>query len=264
MINSRLLLIAGAALLSATVPAAAPPPTAAELGLMAGAPPPPDKRVTRDNFRGVPQNRWSYQHMREVLPTRAVPRSSVSAPLSTRPLDLDGLEVHLDATRKETVAAWLTRAYADGFIVLHDGAAVYERYFNGQTAAVPHQMFSVTKSFTGTLALMLIEQGLIDPKRTVATYVPELKATAYGDATVQQVLDMTNSIEYDETYTNPNSDIARFRKIFSSCDGSLYSYLQTLKTPNARFKHGEAFHYVTPDPEVIGWIIRRVTGSNLA
>ena len=123
---------------------------------------------------------------------------------------------------------------------------------------------SVTKSITGTLALMLIEQGLIEPNQTIAHYVPKLQATAYSDATVQQVLDMTNSIQFGETYTDPESDIARFITAFSSGDGSLYAYLQTLKKQNAHFKHGEAFHYVTPDPEVIGWIIRRVTGQNLA
>ena len=174
------------------------------------------------------------------------------------------MPVQLDAKRTSTVAQWLTDAYTDGFIVLHDGAIVYERYLNGQTPSSPHLMFSVTKSFTGTLALMLMEEGKLDANRTIASYVPELAGTAFADATVQQLLNMTNSIEFDETYDDPKSDITRFAAAFSSCDGSVYSYLQTLKKPNAQFAHGEAFHYVTPDPEVLGWIIRRVTGKNLA
>jgi hypothetical protein len=242
----------------------AAPPTAADLGLMVGSPPAPDKRVTRENFIAGPAARWSYQHMREIFPTRAVPRSATAAPLPVRQIDLDGLTVQLDAKRTSTVAQWLTDAYTDGFIVLHDGAVVYERYLNGQTPSSPHLMFSVTKSFTGTLALMLMEEGKLDATKTVAGYVPELAGTAFADATVQQVLNMTNSIEFDETYDDPKSDITRFAAAFSSCDGSVYSYLQTLKKPNAQFAHGKAFHYVTPDPEVLGWIIRRVTGKNLA
>ncbi|MDH3739937.1 MAG: serine hydrolase [Alphaproteobacteria bacterium] len=38
----------------------------------------------------------------------------------------------------------------------------------------------------------------------------------------------------------------------------------TLTEKHDRFAHGEAFHYVTPDPEVLGWIIRRVSGKDLA
>jgi CubicO group peptidase (beta-lactamase class C family) len=43
----------------------------------------------------------------------------------------------------------------------------------------------------------------------------------------------------------------------------LYSNLRTLTEKDNRFSHGDAFHYVTPDPEVLGWIIRRVTGTSL-
>ena len=264
MTSNRLIVLAACVLLSAAAVADAPPPTAAELDLMVGAPPPADKRVTRENFMGGPQNRWAYQHLRELFPTRAVQRAAAAARLPVRQIDLDSLEVQLDAKRKSTLAAWLPRAYTDGFMVLHDGAVVYERYFNNQTAATPHLMFSGTKSFTGTLALMLIEEGTLDPQRTVGSYLPELKHTAFADATVQQMLNMTNSIEFDETYDDPNSDIARFAAAFTSPNGSLYGYLKTLTKPNARFANGEAFHYVTPDPEVIGWIIRRLTGKNLA
>ena len=264
------------ALVGGIVHAQQAPATASQLRLMVGAPPPPHRQVNLGNFMRAPFNRWSYQHIRELLPTRAVARGESVAALPAQPTDLSSLEVKLDDERTETVAHFLERSYTDAFIVLHDGVVVYERYFNDQTPDVRHLMFSVTKSFTGTLALMLIEQGLIDPKRVVGDYVPELKASAFADATVQQLLDMTNSIDFDETYTDPNSDIARFVAAFGTPAafgepdshgagaGSIYSYLQTLVAHDPHFGHGEAFHYVTADPEVLGWIIRRVTHKNLA
>jgi CubicO group peptidase (beta-lactamase class C family) len=238
------------------------PPTAAELGLMVGAPPPLERRVNVTNFTAPPFNRWAYQHINELLPTRAVARGASPSVLAQRPVDLDSVEVQFDAQRRETVAHFLQRSYTDGFIVLHDGAVVYERYFNGQTPDVRHLMFSVTKSLTGALVLMLIEQGRIDPKQVIAAYLPELKDSAFAAATVQQLLDMTNSIAFDEIYTDPNSDIARFGAAFRG--GSIYTYLPTLTKPNPHFAHGEVFHYVTADPEVLGWVVRRVTGKNLA
>ena len=56
---------------------------------------------------------------------------------------------------------------------------------------------------------MLAEEGLIDLSKPISQYIPELAQSAYGDASVQQVMDMTNSITYDEIYDDPESDIGR-------------------------------------------------------
>jgi CubicO group peptidase (beta-lactamase class C family) len=243
---------------------AAVPPTAAELGLMVGAPPPADKMVTAENFIAPPFNRWGFQHIRELFPTRAVPASDAPWALPVQALDLSDVEVEFPDGRKTTAGQWLASAYTDGFIVLDRGTIVHEQYENGQTPATQHLMFSVTKSFTGALILDLMERGLVDAGKPVASYLPELGNSAFGDATVQQVLDMTNSIAYDETYADPDSDIANFLTAMYFGGEGLYSHLQSLTRKQPKFEHGEAFHYVTPDPEVLGWIIRRVAGHSLA
>ncbi len=243
---------------------AEPAPTAAELGLMIGSPPPADKIVTLENFLQPPYNRWSLMHLRELVPTRNVAVTGPPAALPRRPVDLSGLRVDLGSGRTVTVGDWLPAAYTDGFIVLHHGNVVFERYYNGETAAMQHLMWSVTKSFTGTMMLALMEQGLVDANERVDHYVPELAGTAFGDATVQQMLDMTNSIDYNEEYYNPDADITGFLNAMLPGGEGLYANLQGLKKKNPNFAHGEAFHYVTPDPDVLGWIIRRVTGENLA
>ena len=238
--------------------------TARDLGLMQGSPPPDDKRVTIENFLQPPYNRWSLQHLREIVPTRGVAPGRTVAALEHRPIDLGPLQVEFPDGRTVTVDDWLESAYTDGFIVLHRGEIVYERYFNDQAPATQHLMFSVTKSFTGTLLLMLMEQGRVDGDAMVASYLPELAKTAFGDATVQQMLDMTNSIHYVEDYYNPDAHITGFLASMLPQGEGLYSNLQTLTQKHEKFAHGDAFHYVTPDPEVLGWIIRRVTGGNLA
>ncbi len=240
------------------------PLTASEMQLMVGSPPPDDKRVTIDNFPFAPYNRWSLRHLRELVPTRSVPNGDSVAILNERPIDLSGLEVSFPDGRTVAVGPWLESSYSDGFIVLHKGDVVFEQYFNGQTPLTQHLMASVTKSFTGTIALMLIEQGLIDETKMVRDYVPELADTAFGDATIRHILDMTNSIEYIEDYYNPDAHITGFLNALMPGGEGLYANLQTLTEKDNRFSHGDAFHYVTPDPEVLGWIIRRVTGMSLA
>lgn len=188
---------------------AEPAPTAADLGLMVGSPPPPDKQVTLENFMMPPYNRWSMMRLREFAPTRNVPLTAPPSKLQQQPLDLSAIPVELGEGRTATVGDWLAAAYTDGFIVLHEGKAVFERYYNGETPDMQHMMFSVTKSFTGTMMLILMEQGLVDSAARVDHYLPELAGTAFGDATVQNMLDMTNSIEYNEDYYNPDADITR-------------------------------------------------------
>jgi CubicO group peptidase (beta-lactamase class C family) len=240
------------------------PLTANEMQLMVGSPPPDDKMVTIENLMLAPFNRWSLRHLREIVPTRAVQNGDSLAILNEHPIDLSGLEVNFPDGRTVAVGTWLESSYTDGFIVLHKGNVVYERYFNDQTPMTQHLMFSVTKSFTGTITLMLIEQGLIDETKMVRDYVPELVGTAFGDATIRHILDMTNSIEYVEDYYNPDAHITGFLNALMPDGEGLYSNLQTLTEKDKRFPHGDAFHYVTPNPEVLGWIIRRVTDTSLA
>jgi CubicO group peptidase (beta-lactamase class C family) len=257
-------------LASALAAHAAPQPGAAELGLMQGFPPPADKQVSRENFMAPPYNRWAFQHIRELQPTREIQRGEgpVTA-LEEDPLDLDGFVGTVRAGRKLSLGEFVDESHTDAFLILHRGKIVYERYLNGQQQRTQHLMFSATKSFVGTVMLMLIEEGLVDPANTVAQYVPELKDSAFGDATVQQVLDMTTAIAFSEVYDDPDSDIARYGHVFATAgtppEGyagprTIYEYLPTLKKQGT---HGEAFHYVTPNTDVLGWIIRRVTGKSV-
>jgi CubicO group peptidase (beta-lactamase class C family) len=249
---------------------AAPQPGAVELELMQGFPPPVDKRVLRSNFMQPPLNRWAFQHIRELQPTREIWRGDgpISA-LPVEPIDLGKVTGTVRDGRVISLDQLLDESHTDAFLVLHDGKVVFERYMNGMAPHDQHLMFSATKSFVGTIMLLLIEEGMVDPAKSVGEYLPELKASAFGDATVQQVLDMTTGIAFEEVYDDPNSDISRYGMVFAvggapppDYDGPLtiYDYLPTLKKQG---EHGNAFHYVTPNTDVLGWIIRRVTGKSV-
>ena len=54
---------------------------------------------------------------------------------------------------------------------------------------------------------MLWHAGALDEQAQVTHYVPELAGTAYADATVRQVMDMTTALDFSEEYTDPNSGI---------------------------------------------------------
>jgi CubicO group peptidase (beta-lactamase class C family) len=256
----------------------APPvfPSAAEtdplkLGWMVGFPPPPERQIRFDDgshYR-FPQWRWSFSHWRELLPSAAVSRGTGPvAPLARAERDdLDAVTfVPLGATTPRSWADSLAANYTDGIVVLHRGRIVYERYFGALTAERPHIAFSVTKSFIGTLAAMLVAEGKLDETAPVSRYLPELALSGFGDATVGQVLDMTTALDFSENYVGGSDSFLAFARaagVFQrpAADTGPSSVVQFLPTIARKGRHGEAFTYRSPNTEVLGWLIARVTGQ---
>ncbi len=240
------------------------------LGLMQGFPVPPDKQVTRLNFEQFPYNRWAFHNIRELNPTRNVWRGQ------QRPIPLEYALKNLDDTvfqdengNRITSQEWQKNTFTDAIIIMHQGKIVYERYYHSMRPEIPHMLFSMTKSFIGLLATQFIYEGKLDPSRLVSHYIPELSDSAWGDATVQQTLDMTTAIDFTEIYDDPTSDIYRYAYASGAIaapaeyDGpiGITSYLQTLKKKG---EHGEVFKYRSVNTEVIGWILCRMTGKTLS
>ena len=241
------------------------------LGWMKGTPPPPDKiiRAEDGSFLRFPQTRWSFSHMRELVPTANVSRGAgpVSALPRAERADIDSIAyVPLGGSAPSTWRESLEANYTDGIVVLHRGRIVYERYFGALSPDGQHIAFSVTKSFFGTIAAALIAEGTIDAKATVARYLPELKNSGFGDATVAQVLDMTTGVKFVEDYTDPASDYFDYRAVHQpylrpaayAGPDHVYAYLATLQKKS---EHGVEFKYRSVHTDVLGWILTRVTGK---
>ena len=109
-------------------------------------------------------------------------------------------------TWKESLSA----NYTDGMLILHRGKIVYERYFGCLDETGKHGAMSMTKSLTGLLAEILVGEGELDDTALVSSIVPELSDSAFGNATVRQVMDMTTGLAYSEDYSDPNADIWKY------------------------------------------------------
>jgi CubicO group peptidase (beta-lactamase class C family) len=253
------------------------PATAAEtdpqsLGWMQGFPPPPDKTITFHNgsFRSFPELRWAWSNIRQLVPTVNVWRGA--GPASVLPREDHDIGSSASVTmdgRPMTFARMLEETYADGIAVLHRGKLIYERYFGALKPHKPHISMSVTKSFTGTLAGILIAEGRIDPQAPITDFVPELKASAFGDARVREAMDMTTGLEYTEVYTDRNSGVFGLRRangmapIEPGYEGAT-NIFDFLCTQRKQGEHGKAFAYKTVNSDVLAWIIRRASGMTLS
>lgn len=261
------------------LPAAASQLTAAQsdpsvLGWMQGFPPPADKLIMQpdSNYFSFPKLRWTVCHIRELLPTEQVSRG-LGAPV---PLEYALDEAAIDAlsftptgshermTWKESMAA----NYTDGMLILHRGKIVYERYLGCLDESGKHAAMSMTKSLTGLLAEILVAEGVLDEKALVASIVPELKDSAFGSATVRQVMDMTTALDYTENYADPQSGIWKYSAAASPLPKPAgyvgpNGYFQYLQTVGQAGCHGRTFGYKTINTDALGWILSRVTGKAL-
>lgn len=246
------------------------------MGWMQGFPP-PDARVLSaadGSFFEFPALRWSVVHMRQFLPTTGVSRGLGAPAPFEYALDASIDSVAFTPWGAEESMTWeesLWKNYTDGILILHQGDVVFERYFGELTEAGKHAAMSVTKSFTGTLAAALVAEGTLDPDAPVTEYIPELKDSAFGDASVRQVMNMTTSLQYSEDYADPDAEVWLYAKAGNpfpkpdSYDGPVgyYEYLQTLEKAQGR-GHGDAFAYKTPNADLLGWIIARASGKSVA
>lgn len=250
------------------------------LGWMQGSPPPANKIISQpdSNFFSFPKLRWSVCHLRELLPTEQISRG-LGAPVPLEypaPSEFADLRQAIDGVtftpmNAEEEMTWeesLYANYTDGMLILHRGQVVYERYFGALTEDGQHAIMSMTKSITGLLAEILIAEGKLDDSRLVREIIPEVRDSAFGSATVREVMDMTTGVRYSEDYSDPKADIWLYSQAASPLPKSrdykgpdgYWEYLQQVK-PEGR--HGKAFHYKTINSDMLGWIISRISGMEV-
>ena len=240
------------------------------MGWMQGSPPPADKRIlaSQAGHMRFPMTRWAFSNMRQFCPTVRVGADSMRAAPFARALrdDLDSLAVTPIGGAPTTFAETLIANFTDGILVLHKGAVVYERWFGVTGPETRHIAFSMTKSFVGTVAEMMIEEGVLDPAASIGSLIPELTTSGFANATLRHVLDMTTAIDFAEDYTDPNSGIGAFSNALgltprpADYTGAA-NMLEFLPTIGKSGNHGDAFTYRTANTEVLGWVLARTTGK---
>lgn len=237
--------------------------------LMQGAPPAPGDQVTLENWRLRPWCTWAFHHVREIVPSAEVPAGTVT-PLPAAPAaDVPSIAFETPGGVETTVAQALEATDTDALVVLRGGRLVAQHYFGLYDGALPHILFSITKSVTALLAGIVIDRGEMDPDCLVTDVLPEVEGSAYDGATIRHVLDMTVSVDFSEDYLDIDGDYIRYRRAMlwnpPRADGApedLRTFLARMR--RGETEHGEVYHYVSPNTDLLGWIVERATGRRYA
>ncbi len=115
------------------------------------------------------------------------------------------------------------------------------------------QIGSITKTFTGTVIMRLVEMGKLDLGATVRTYVPDFKVqdeAAASQATIRHLLTHTAGWEgdvFDDT---------------GAGDDALDKYVANMVALEQLAPPGEVFSYCTSGFCLAGLVIEKVTGKS--
>jgi len=214
---------------------------------------------TLDSWQEAPDNRWVFRHVEELLPSAAVLSSPVGARRASQGLG--------SLAAVPALSDRLEALCTDALLVERGGRVIGEWYADGFGPHRTHLLMSVSKSLCGILVGALLDEGLLDPQTEAARYVPRLAGSAYGDATIQQLLDMVAAADYSEDYTDPASEVqahdraANWRTPRPGDPVDTFAFIAGLTRSR---EHGERFQYCSAVTDTLGWIVEAVTGNRYA
>ena len=145
------------------------------------------------------------------------------------------------------------------FLVIKNNKIVYERYAENYNKETISGSFSMAKTVNALLIGKMIELGKIHSlEDDVKKYVPELTQIPSGKLTIKDVITMSADIDWDESYWNIFSLTAE-----SYYGNDLDALMGKLKLRPDN-QQGKLFEYQSCCTQILGYIIKNVSGKSLA
>ena len=155
---------------------------------------------------------------------------------------------------------FLQQTDTSALLILQNGEIQFEKYWLTGGENVQWLSMSVAKSFISALVGIAIRDGHIkNIEEPISDYVPELNNSPYSNVRIKDVLQMSSGASWNEDYSDPESDINRWAKIFA-LGGSFDEFILTLSDD---FEPGTRNHYNSMDTQALGMLVNRATGKSI-
>ncbi len=147
----------------------------------------------------------------------------------------------------------------DSLLIIRHGKIVVDAYYAPYAPNIRHDLRSVTKSFTGTLTAIEVQEGLLDSvDHPIVDLFADKPISNLDDAkkamTVQNMLDMASGIDWRERAYTPDETIMR---MYQSSDRPEFVLSQPMSNPP-----GKRFTYNGGNPYVLSALITRRAGRD--
>ncbi len=217
--------------------------------------------LRRDSFFwNQAEREFGFAHWDEIFPATPIARGPTVRQLPAGPA-IAALAPAMPGG--QAMNQYLAEQKVAGFILLQDGAVRFERYGLGHSPLGKWTSQSVAKAATSTLVGIAVREGFIasidDP---VTRYLPALTGSGYDGVTIRQLMTMTSGVRWNEDYSDPDSDLARFYRapITPGLDATV-SYMRTLPR---EAPPGTKWWYKTGETHLLGALVAAATRQPLA
>ena len=199
-----------------------------------------------------------FRNFDAIYDTRVVDNGTDHLPLADDPQDFSGLTYEVDGIAYP-LEHYLETFFVAGFLVARGDDILLERYRLGHGETSRWVSFSIAKSVTSLLIGAAVRDGYIESvDEAVTDYLPRLKGGSYEGTTIRDLLQMASGVAWNESYTDPASDVA----LAAGLNGlALVDYLGRL--PRAA-DPGTRFNYNTGETNLAGAMLRAAIGNNAA
>jgi len=203
---------------------------------------------------------FTFINMDEYLPTSIVEKADQSFIFPR----INNISLPVDFIHNGTTyntLKYIDSSYTQGFLFIQNDTIQYENYWRDHKEDIQHISWSMAKSYVSALFGVAMEEGYIKSiDQTVDEYLPELKGSGYDGVKIKDVLQMSSGVKFDETYSDPNSDINRYWKgfVFGKSQDEFAATLINEIPP------GTYNHYVSMNTHVLGMILVKATGRGLS
>ena len=156
---------------------------------------------------------------------------------------------------------FLTSTHTNAFLVIRDGVLTYEQYLNGMDAQTRLPSYSVAKTMTSLMIGKLIDSGQLKESDTFVSILPQFKAgTSFDKVTVKDLLDMKAGVGVSDNYpTGPSGWGVAIAQMYASTDVDWF----LMHNRMMKEEPGTFAEYRSVDTQMLGMIIKKVTGKNL-
>ena len=189
-----------------------------------------------------------------IAPAASPKPWTVGAVVSPTQVSWDGKQIPFNE--------FLTKTNANAFLVIRDGVITYEWYKKGVTQHTQLPSYSLAKTMTSLIIGQLIDQGKIKETDTFVKFFPEYKTgTSFDKVTVQSLLDMQAGIGVKDDYpSGPAGWGVAIAQMYGTTD--LNFFLKNNRKMS--WDPGTQSEYRSVDTQLLGFIIKKVTGVRIA
>ena len=209
-------------------------------------------------FWSSKQKEKGFNRIDEFIPSLPIKKGKYTYHLENKFIDLSNVSYDLYG-KSYSIKDYFLKLRVAGLLVVHKGNIVYEKYGLDNDENSRWISFSVAKSVTSMLLGAAIQDGFIgsveDP---ITKYLPQLVGSSYENVSIKNLLQMSSGVDWDENYSDPESDVSIAAGFNST---TLLNYLSKLPINS---KPGKLFNYNTGETNLVGDLVRSAINNNLS